>query len=59
MNSMIGFGLMNMVIGLFSYWGFRSSTDTQARGQFRLSIIVSIVIVLTVAGTEGYNHVTL
>lgn len=55
MNSMIGFGLMNLVIGLFSFWGYSSSKDDQARGQFRLFIIVSILIVLTVGITECYK----
>jgi hypothetical protein len=59
MNSMIGFGLLNLLIGLFSFWRFRCSIDTVTRGQFKMSFIVSAVIVLAVAGTEGFKHVTL
>lgn len=57
MNSMMGFGLINLLIGLFSYWRYSVTIDSQARGQFRASWVVSIVIVLAVAGSEGYKHV--
>ena len=53
---MIGFGLLNFLIGLFSFWGFRVSIDPVTRGQFRMSVIVSVVIVITVLITEGYKQ---
>lgn len=56
MNSMIGFGLINLVIGCFSFWGYRCSSDDTTRGQFRVSFIVSVVICVSVAGTEVYKR---